>query len=102
MDTTVSFPGVEWRGVEADRSPASNADVKNAWSYTSTPQYASVAWHSVKKSTKTTLPVPFILQLLSNFSQFSHGVSRKPTPKYKVMGSIVRLFNNAVSTSEFI
>jgi hypothetical protein len=27
----------------------SNADVKNAWSYTSTPQYAFMAWFSVKE-----------------------------------------------------
>jgi hypothetical protein len=33
---------------EADHSPPSNAEVKNAWSYTSTPQYAFMAWCSVK------------------------------------------------------
>jgi hypothetical protein len=32
---------------EADHSPPSSAEVNNAWSYTSTPQYASVAWCSV-------------------------------------------------------
>jgi hypothetical protein len=26
-------------GLEADHSPPSSAEVKNAWSYTSTPQY---------------------------------------------------------------
>jgi hypothetical protein len=31
---------------------------KNAWSYTSTPQYFFMAWCSVKKSTGTTLPLP--------------------------------------------
>jgi hypothetical protein len=30
-------------GREADHSPPSSADVKNAWSYTSTPQYAFMA-----------------------------------------------------------
>jgi hypothetical protein len=28
----------------ADHSPPSNADVKNAWSYTFTPQYVFMAW----------------------------------------------------------
>jgi hypothetical protein len=33
---------------------------KNAWSYTSTPQYVFMAWCSVKKSTGTTLSLPFV------------------------------------------
>jgi hypothetical protein len=33
---------------EADNSPPSGAEVKNAWSYTSTPQYVFMAWCSVK------------------------------------------------------
>jgi hypothetical protein len=32
-----SFPGVKWPGCEADNSLQSRAEVKNAWSYTSTP-----------------------------------------------------------------
>jgi hypothetical protein len=35
-------------GREADHSPPSSAEVKNAWSYTSTPQYVFVAWCLVK------------------------------------------------------
>jgi hypothetical protein len=31
---------------------------KNAWSYTSIPQYSFMAWCSVKKSTGSTLPLP--------------------------------------------
>jgi hypothetical protein len=31
---------------------------KNAWSYTSTPQYAFMAWCSVKRSAGTNLPLP--------------------------------------------
>jgi hypothetical protein len=41
--------GVKWLRHEADHSPPSSAEVKNAWSYTSTPQYAFKAWCSVKK-----------------------------------------------------
>jgi hypothetical protein len=31
-------------GREADHSPPCSAEVKNAWGYTSTPQYALMAW----------------------------------------------------------
>jgi hypothetical protein len=41
--------GVKRRGREAHHSPQSNAEVQNAWSYTSTPQYAFMAWYSVKR-----------------------------------------------------
>jgi hypothetical protein len=33
---------------EADHSPPSSTEVKNVWSYTSTPQYAFMEWCSVK------------------------------------------------------
>jgi hypothetical protein len=39
MRTRGSFPGGE-----ADHSPPSSAEVKNAWSYTSTTQYVFMAW----------------------------------------------------------
>jgi len=39
--------GVKWPGREADHSPPSSAKV-NAWNYTSTPQYTSMAWCLVK------------------------------------------------------
>jgi hypothetical protein len=37
LGTTGSFPGVKRPGREADHSPPSSAEVKNAWGYTSTP-----------------------------------------------------------------
>jgi hypothetical protein len=40
--------GVKRRGREADHSPPSSAEVKNAWSYTSTPQYVFMKWCLVK------------------------------------------------------
>jgi hypothetical protein len=40
--------GVKRPGREADNSPPSSVEVKNAWSYTSTPQYVFMAWCSVK------------------------------------------------------
>jgi hypothetical protein len=44
--------GVKQPGHEADHTPPSSADVKNARNYTSTPQYAFVAWCSVKKKNR--------------------------------------------------
>jgi hypothetical protein len=40
--------GVKRSGREADHSPLSSAEVNNAWSYTSTPQYVFMAWCLVK------------------------------------------------------
>jgi hypothetical protein len=34
---------------EANHSPSSSAEVKNAWSYTATPQYVFMAWCLVKR-----------------------------------------------------
>jgi hypothetical protein len=48
IGTTGSFLGSKELEREADHSPPSNAEVKNAWSYTSTPQYAFMAWCLVK------------------------------------------------------
>jgi hypothetical protein len=45
-------------GREADHSSPSTAEVMNAWSYTSAPQYVFMAWCSVK-NTGTSLPLPF-------------------------------------------
>jgi hypothetical protein len=51
--------GVKRRRREADYSPPSRAEVKNAWNYTSTPQYTFMAWCSVTKSTGATLLLPY-------------------------------------------
>jgi hypothetical protein len=40
--------GVKWPGREADHSPPSSAEVKNEWSYASTPQYIFMEWCLVK------------------------------------------------------
>jgi hypothetical protein len=39
MGTGGSFPGVKRPGREVDHSPPSSAEVKNTWSYISTPPY---------------------------------------------------------------
>jgi hypothetical protein len=37
-------------GRESDHSPPFSAKVKSTWSYTSTPQFVSMAWCSIKKA----------------------------------------------------
>jgi hypothetical protein len=45
---------VKWPRLKADFSPPSSTEVKNVWSYTSLPQYASTAWRSVKQRSLST------------------------------------------------
>jgi hypothetical protein len=40
--------GVKLPGREADHSPPSTAEIKNSWSYTTTPQHTFMLWSSVK------------------------------------------------------
>jgi hypothetical protein len=49
MGTRSSFPGVKRPGREADHSPPSNSEVKNAWSCTSAPQYVFMVWCLMKQ-----------------------------------------------------
>jgi hypothetical protein len=56
------FLGVKRPGREADHSPPSSAEVKNAWSYASAPQYAFMAGCSIKKKKHRenfSLPLPY-------------------------------------------
>jgi hypothetical protein len=48
--------GVKRQGREADHSPPSSAKVKESGSIPPLPQYAFMAWCSVKRSTGKTLP----------------------------------------------
>jgi hypothetical protein len=48
MSTRGSFLRVKRPGRETDHSPPPSAQVKNSWSYASTPQYAFMARYSVK------------------------------------------------------
>jgi len=49
VGTGGSFPEGEAAGHEADHSPPYNAEVKDAWSYTSTNPYVFMAYCLVKK-----------------------------------------------------
>jgi hypothetical protein len=48
-------PRVKWQGRESNHSPPSRAKVKNAWDYTSTPQYLFMAWCLDKRKENFTL-----------------------------------------------
>jgi hypothetical protein len=53
--------GVKQLGHEADHSLPSSAEVKNGWSYISTPQYVCMAWCLVKHR-DFTLPLPLFVK----------------------------------------
>jgi apolipoprotein N-acyltransferase len=55
--------GVKQLRHEADHSTVSNDEVKNVWSYTSTPQYVIMVWCLVKHRDNFTftLVVPFFI-----------------------------------------
>jgi len=50
MGTENFSPVVKRPGREVDHSPLPNAEVKNAWRYTTTLQYASMTWYLDKHS----------------------------------------------------
>jgi hypothetical protein len=52
--------GVKRPGREADHSPPSNTEVKNAWSYTSSPPYVFMAWCLVKHRDNFALFLPLL------------------------------------------
>jgi hypothetical protein len=49
------FPGIKYLRHEIDHSPPSCAEVENAWNYTSTPSYVSMAWWLIKDRDNSTL-----------------------------------------------
>jgi hypothetical protein len=48
MFTKGSFPVIKAAGRETDNTTPTSTEVKNAWSYTSTTQYAFMTWCSAK------------------------------------------------------
>jgi hypothetical protein len=74
-----SFPEVKQPEREADQSPPSSVEVKNAWSYTSTPQYAFMAWCSVKKG-QGQLYFYFLLEILIPLASTDSEITLIITP----------------------
>jgi hypothetical protein len=48
MGTTNSFPGIKRPGCEANHSPPTSVEFKNAWSYTSTLPHVFMSWYLIK------------------------------------------------------
>jgi hypothetical protein len=73
-------PSLEVRrpGREADHSPPSSAEVKNAWSYTSTPQYVFMTWCLVKHRDNFTFT--FILYYIILYYNTVLYYSKKQSP----------------------
>jgi hypothetical protein len=65
---------VKLPGREADHSPLSSAEVKNEWSYTSTPQYVFMEWCLVKHRDNFTFF--FLLFTLYDYSLANESNSR--------------------------
>jgi hypothetical protein len=84
MGTGVISAWVKLHGLEADHSPPSSAQFKNAWSYTSTPQYVFIALHLVKHKDGFTVPLfskifctSLVLILVTADENFVAGYSKR-------------------------
>jgi hypothetical protein len=88
-----SFPGGEAAGREADHSPLSSAEVKNAWRYDSTPHTSSYhgvslrtgyilqAWYLFKHGDKSTLAFYLITWgIIGTFLPFVLLITTAPPP----------------------
>jgi hypothetical protein len=98
MGTRGSFPGLKRPRREADHSPPYSAEVKNEWSYTSTPQYAFMAWCSVKAQGQLYLYLclhftSIFTESIWNNSQFFHCTPktfiRFHSPEIKKLSTIM-------------
>jgi hypothetical protein len=78
-------------GRGADYSPKSSAEIKNAWSYTSTPQYTSMAWCLVK--TKITgAHLPFTLQWSRVLEKLTVSQLLKKLPTFYRIRNLIIVF----------
>jgi hypothetical protein len=60
-----SYTGLKRPGSEADHSPPSRAEVKNTWSYNSTPPYTFTEWCLVKHRDEITFTFTFKCDVLT-------------------------------------
>jgi hypothetical protein len=58
---------------EADHSPPSRAEVKNAWNYTSTLPYVFMVWCLVKHRANFKFTLPFWSYICNGFSLQRYG-----------------------------
>jgi hypothetical protein len=94
-------PGIKQPGSEADHSPPSSAEVKNAWSYILTPQYVFIFMfykqayfvhkhHAIKKYRKAEVKPHAFLTSRSDADEWSALRSDRPNPM-EVAPAIYRL-----------
>jgi len=88
MGTGCSIAGLKRPGREANHSHPSNAEVKNAWSYTSTPKYSFMARCSVK------LNLYLLVQLLKFFFPLFQNSHTQNLFKTWMLPQLVFLFVN--------
>jgi hypothetical protein len=102
MGTRALSRGVKRPGCEAHHSPPSSVEVKNAWSYTSTLQYASKAWCLVKNHIRITSKITahvshlkgslWISCILWEFSTFYVTITERSVLSYIMIPSRVLLY----------
>jgi hypothetical protein len=73
MGTTDISLGIKRPEREADHSPPSSAEVKNAWSYTSIPQYVFMAWCLVKHRDNFTFYIFYMISRKRRHSTLYSG-----------------------------
>jgi hypothetical protein len=110
MGTRALSVGIKRPGREADYSPPSSAEVKNEWSYTSTPQYVFVAWCLVKHTdnftffllySKTNIKIGFPLSIKSPKCFCLRLTDADKDSRY-VSSDVLCLFNDYISTASVI
>jgi hypothetical protein len=72
-----SFPAVKRPGREADHSPPSSAEIKNAWRYTSNHQYVFMTWCLVKHRDNFTFTCYFHSHVSELFHILKEFISRE-------------------------
>jgi hypothetical protein len=92
--------GVKRLGCEADHTPPYSAKVKNTQKYTSTPQYAFMAWCSVKAQGQLyLLPLQCVMFTLLQLCLLEFGSDISAIPEVKVMLLYVWLLDLGSSIS---
>jgi len=72
--TKDSILGVKWLRHETDHLPPPSAEVKNAWSYTSTHPYVFIAWYLVKPTDNCTCTKVMDFNVLYTLSMYKSTV----------------------------
>jgi hypothetical protein len=69
LETEALSPRIKRPEREANHPPPFNTEIKNTWSYISTPLYVFMAWYLVKR--RAILPLPLQHKTLQNLGFYS-------------------------------